>query len=71
MQQCEASMGSRFNGFLLLGGAARSRGAGLGRRGHGEMDKVKAGDQGAIQNVRKGENNRKKLETECRGKEEM
>lgn len=43
----------------------------MGRRGHGEMDKVKAGDQGVIQNVRKGENNRKKLETECRGKEEM
>ena len=52
-------------------GGGQEQGAGLGRRGHGEMDKVKAGDQGAIQNVRKGENNRKKLETECRGKEEM
>ena len=35
------------------------------------MDKVKAGDQGMIQNVRKGENNKKKFETECGGKEEM
>lgn len=43
----------------------------MGRHRQGEMDKVKAEDQGTIQNVRKGENNRKKFETECGGKEEM